>query len=538
MANRPAPRELIKRGKSAWADKELWRDLLEEAYELAAPMRNPYETRSLSPGSRRKDRVFDSTLQQSLFRFSSRLQSEITPPLQKWASLIPGPLVPPDLLDELKRDLEILRDAFFAVLFASNWDTAVHEYYLDLGFGTAAMLVLEGDDVTPIHFIVVPQPFFALEEGPYGSISAIFRKRKMSIRNIEPTWKDIFEHEDAAGKPDGWDRWVEDKGDDKIEVQDITYIDFETGQWRYDVVITDAIANSGKAETRIVARDYDENPWIISRWSRNAFEVQGRGPVLHALPDAKVLNRTKELVLKNASLAIAGMWTAVDDGVLNPNTIVIKPGAVIPVGSNGGGRGPSLQSLHSGTDFDVSQLIIDDHVLAVKRALFDDQLPPETGAVRSATEILQRAQELQSMIESPFARLHQEFVRPLFQRVLSVLGRKGLLGKFAKVVVDGSVIDIQVTSQLAQAENIKSLNNYVQLLELSQTLLGEEVTRLGIKVEDAPAFMAERLGVDSSLIRTQEERQLIQARAQADLAAQQEAELAAAPQQQLIAPAA
>ena len=91
---RPTVKTLLLRAKKAWADKDQWRGLLEEAYELASPMRNPYDTEHVS-GSRRKDRVFDSTLQQSLFRFSSRLQSDITPPLQKWANMIPGPLFLP-----------------------------------------------------------------------------------------------------------------------------------------------------------------------------------------------------------------------------------------------------------------------------------------------------------------------------------------------------------------------------------------------------------------------------------------------------------
>ena len=382
MSHRPTTKTLLKRATSAWVDKDQWRDILEEAYELASPMRNPYDTHQ-TRGARRKDRVFDSTLQQSLFRFSSRLQSEITPPLQKWATPIPGPFVPKKQVDELKADLEILRDIFFAVLFTSNWDTAVHEYYLELGLGTAAMLVLEGDDRVPIRFVVVPQPFFALEEGPYGEVSGVFRKRMITVRNIIPTWGiDVFEG-DAEAQPPGWQQWLADHGDEEVEVQEITYVDFETGTWNYDVIITDAVASSGKSELRIVTRTYDENPWIISRWSRNAFEAQGRGPVLHALPDAKVLNRIKEMILKNASLAIAGVWTGVDDGVLDPDTIVISPGAVIPVASNAaGGRGPSLQSLTTGTDFSVAQLVIEDHQNAVKRALFDDQLPPETGAVR------------------------------------------------------------------------------------------------------------------------------------------------------------
>ena len=178
---RQSVKKLLLRGKDAWVDKDLWRSLLEDAYELACPQRNPYD--NVSPGSRKTDRVFDSTLPQALFRFSSRLQSELTPPLQKWGNLVPGPLVPEQHREELRGKLQILRDIFFATLAASNWDTAVHEYWLELGLGTAAMLVLEGDDETPVHFVVVPQPFFALEEGPYGGISAVFRKYKMAVRN-------------------------------------------------------------------------------------------------------------------------------------------------------------------------------------------------------------------------------------------------------------------------------------------------------------------------------------------------------------------
>ena len=63
-------------------------------------------------------------------------------------------------------------------------------------------------------------------------------------------------------------------------------------------------------------------------------ERYGRGPVLYALPDIKTLNKVVELTLKNASISIGGVFTAVDDGVLNPQTISIVPGAVIGVSSN------------------------------------------------------------------------------------------------------------------------------------------------------------------------------------------------------------
>jgi hypothetical protein len=87
------------------------------------------------------------------------------------------------------------------------------------------------------------------------------------------------------------------------------------------------------------------SPWVISRYMKVSGEVYGRGPLLTALPDIKTLNKTLELLLKNASLAVSGAYTAADDGVLNPQTVKIVPGAIIPVARNGGPQGDSLKPL-------------------------------------------------------------------------------------------------------------------------------------------------------------------------------------------------
>ncbi len=117
------------------------------------------------------------------------------------------------------------------------------------------------------------------------------------------------------------------------------------------------------------------SPWVISRYMKVAGEIYGRGPLITALPDIKTLNKTKELLLKNASLAVAGVYTAADDGVLNPNTVKIVPGAIIPVARNGGPQGPALLALPRSGDFNVSQLIINDMVQNIKRILLDECQP-------------------------------------------------------------------------------------------------------------------------------------------------------------------
>ena len=73
------------------------------------------------------------------------------------------------------------------------------------------------------------------------------------------------------------------------------------------------------------------SPWIVARYMKVAGEVYGRGPLVTAIPDIKTLNKTLELLLlKNASLSIAGVYTAADDGVLNPQTISISAGCYYP----------------------------------------------------------------------------------------------------------------------------------------------------------------------------------------------------------------
>ena len=144
-----------------------------------------------------------------------------------------------------------------------------------------------------------------------------------------------------------------------------------------------------------------------------AGEIYGRGLLLTALPDIKTLNKTKELLLKNATLSVMPVFTAQDDGVLNPHTVKIVPGAIIPVARNGGSQGESLRPLPRAGDFNVSQLIINDLRMSIKQILLDESLPPDNMSARSATEIVERMKELSQNLGSAFGRLINETMIPI-----------------------------------------------------------------------------------------------------------------------------
>jgi len=499
------PEQLITRANLAEQTKQTWIPMLRDAYEFALPMRNLYE--QTHPGTEKMDRVFDSTAINSTQKFATRMQAGIVPPFQKWQTFEPGPETPEKIRPAVLKKLQRVREQFFNLIHTSNFDTSSSEFFMDLASGTAIMLVLEGDDRNPIQFTAVPNAQVSMDEGPMGSVDGVFRTHTIPLRNVEATWSDIS----GEGKAD-IAKQLSENPNGKITLLEATYFDHKADKFRYEVVIkgftTDPTVgavqgqNTESKANRIVERELEESPWIITRWIKVAGEVFGRGPLLFALPDIRTANKVKEMILQRASFDVAGMWAAVDDGVLNPFTVEIAPGNIIPVGAAN-----SLQPLTPSGNFDVSQLILADLQASIKQALLDRGIPDETASVRSPTEIVERIKEMQTDIGSPFARIMSELIIPLTNRVLGIGSRKGLID--TKIIVDGKRVKIVPTSPLATQQNLDDLQTTVQWLQLN-TGMGMDIAGMGIKIEDFPAWSAEKLGVDQTLVRDDVERETLQ----------------------------
>ena len=305
--------------------------MYEECYEYALPQRNLYDGyyEGNVPGQRKTSKVFDSTAIHSTMRFANRIQSALFQPYKNWVKLNPGGEIPEDRKLEVQLALDKMNETMFSVLRQTNFDVAIGEFLLDLCVGTACMLILPGkSDDKPINFIAVPQYLISFDEGPYGEIDNVYRKLRLKNSVITRQFEDAKIPQDLQQK-------IDRKPEDFTEFVEATMLDPATDQYKYCVIYK-------KTSEKIVERSYKTMPWIVSRYMKVAGEIYGRGPLLTAMPDIKSLNKTVELLLKNASINIAGVYTASDDGVLNPNTVRIAPGAIIPVARNAGPQGPSL----------------------------------------------------------------------------------------------------------------------------------------------------------------------------------------------------
>lgn len=484
--------QIMKRHDMAQRKKDEFQQIYQDAYEFALPQRQLYGVwEGSATGSNKMTRVFDSTAINSTQRFANRLQSVVFPPQRKWARLEPGSSIPDDRRSQAQDVLDAYAEKMFAVLKQSNFDIAIGEFLLDLAVGTAAMMVQPGDDVNPINFVPVPLFLVSYEEGANGQVDNVYRRMRMKGESIERQWPD-------AKIPEEMRRRIEQKPTDDIELIEATIHDYKRGDYCYHVI--DKVSKQ-----EIVYRRRKSSPWIVSRYMKVAGELYGRGPLMTAMPDIKTLNKVKELLLKNASLAVAGVYTAADDGVLNPNTVKIVPGAIIPVARNGGPQGPALQPLTRAGDFNVSQLIIGDLVANIKRILLDESLPPDNMSARSATEIVERMKELAQNLGSAFGRLINETMIPLTAKILEVMDERGMID--LPLQINGLEVKVTPVAPLAQAQSMEEINAIMQYAQIMQGFGSDGA--VAIKTEMVVDYIGDKLGVPSLVRNNMAERAIL-----------------------------
>jgi hypothetical protein len=494
--------EVLQRHKVAERRRDHWRGLLEDAYKYALPQRNLYsgDWEANVPGSPKMDDVYDSTAIHSVQRFANRIQSTLFPPYRNWARLTTGNEVDEEVREPLQAGLDKYGETMFNVLRQSNFDLAMSEFLLDLAAGTACMMITAKPE-QGLNFEAVPSYLVALEAGAHGKVDTVYRKLRLKGEAILQQWPDAQIDADLA-------REIEDKPTEEINLVEATIYRPEENYYCYHLI-------EPEKKRELVYRETASSAWVITRYMVASGEVTGRGPLLTALPDIRSINATKKLILQNASLAVAGIYTAADDGVLNPATVSIKPGSIIPVARNGGPQGESLRALPRGGDFNVGQMVLEDLKIGIKQILLDDTLPSDNMSARSATEMSHRIGTLATQMGASFGRLIEEALIPIVSRVLYVMDEQNLIELPLKI--DGQEVKIVPISPLAKAQNAEELQSVVQFMQIAAGMGPQG--QLTLNQDRALDFIADRLGIPARVLNTDEEKEAVMQQMQ-ELAAQ------------------
>lgn len=459
-----------------------WESLWRDCYTYVLPQRGAGFGAEFAPGRNHAERTFDGTASDAVDQLAASLLAELTPPWSQWFGLVPGRQVGVLERGALAESLDQVSLTIQAHLDRSNFAAEIHQAFLDLvTVGSATLLFEEAPigDLSAFRLTAVPMAEIWLEAGSDGQISGHFRQSSLPLDALCARFPDAELPRKLLNESRG----------NKEQCLPVIEAVLPAGPGFHYVAM---LHRDTGQPVLLTSGRFESSPFISFRWLKGAGEVYGRSPVMTVLPDIKTVNKVVELVLKNASISVTGIWQADDDGVLNPANIQLVPGSIIPkaVGSAG------LTPLQAPGRFDVSSLMQDELRGRIRHALLVDRLGAIGSRKMTATEVLERSAEMTRLLGATYGRLQAELLTPLLSRAIAILRRRGEIPDLA---LDGRLVDLQYKSPLARLQAQQDVQSTLLWLETTAKMGAEAVAAV-----DLPAtarWLGDRLGVPGQLIR-------------------------------------
>lgn len=463
----------------------VWESLWDTTYRFICPERNAVFRRDRSPNEAQSE-VFDATGIDSAERLVNLVLAGLIPPWQQWMRFRPGRAVKGAQRERARAALHEVQAQVEAALQGSGFYEEMQPMLLDRTVGGTGALEWRrvGDR---LRFRCLPLADVAIEEDYSGRVSAIAYRCEWSLMDLRRVYG-------ADRLPPELRGLTDEHSMHKCVALSAVEAD---GQWRYTFMLDNS---AGTVLETTVTR---HSRMLATRWSKLPGTPYGRGPGLRALSDVRALNKLKELTLKNAAKAVAGVYTAINDGVLNPYTVSFEPGAVIPVGSNSVNE-PSLRELPVTARFDVSQFSMEELRSSIKSTFLADQFGDLARTPRSATEVAERSRILAQDLGTTIARLQGEIIAPVINVVIDFLEQTRRIEPMPPI--DGLTVDVEFLGRLAQAQLMSDVENLIQYAQVV-TEFGQIDPKAGLVLDVHKALrrVGELKGIHPEDMRTEQE---------------------------------
>jgi hypothetical protein len=466
---------------NAKSRRDKWTNLWRECYEYALPQQEG--TTFDTSGRSRVDDIFDGTAMDSVEQLAASLLGNLTPPWSQWFGLTAGPDLDEEQVTLLAPALEKAGRLLQSHLDRSNFTTEMHQAFLDVIVGGTATLLFEESQpggYSAFRFKAISLSQSVLEEGiRTGRLDTIYRIAEMKLSELQDRFTDV----ELPAKI-----IAEGQKDTQKSFRVLETIIPESLYYNYHAFLIE----DEKNPIILATGKFAQSPFISFRWMKSPGEVYGRSPVMKTLPDIKTANKVVELILKNASIAVSGVWQADDDGIINLSNIDLSPGSIIPkaVGSSG------LTPLKMPSNFDISQIVLQDLRARIRHALLSDRLGTIGQGQMTATEVLERSAEMALLLGATYGRMQSELLTPLIQRAYGILRRRG---EVPDIDIDGRLVTIDYRSPLALGQGQNSIQNTLYWIQ-SIAAMGPEASAT-VDLAMAAKYLGKALGVPADLIK-------------------------------------
>lgn len=485
------PKQIIERKNFLKTQRVQWENHWQELGEFIQPNKAVITVKRTT-GDKMNTHLYDNTAIQSNELLAGALHGLLTNPYTQWFELTTG--VPAlDSKDNVRKWLQDTARKMHNVLNDSNFQTEIHEYYLDLGcFGTGPLL-MEEDEKSIVRFMAIFIGNIYVAENDKGVIDEVQREIHWPARLIiDHFGKDVIKSRKvqeayAANSDDKFciiHHVYPNRGDRSGKLSNFDFIS-------HYILVED--------ESDITVKGFDEMPFIIGRWSKTTDETYGRGPGMTALPEAKTINKMTEMTLLAAAKII-------DPPIALPDNGYVLPLQTGPSGVNyyrAGTQDEVKQIFNRDIRIDFGEALMEKHRQRIREAFFVDQLQLNVGPQMTATEVNQRTDEKMRLLGPMLGRQDNELLSPMITRLYKIMSKRGLLDSPPSEVKS---FGVKYSSTIARVQRQAEGDNILKTLNVVAPLINLDPScRHNIDCDQAVKMIAKIYGAPQEVLRDQDE---------------------------------
>jgi hypothetical protein len=425
--------EVIKRQEKFEAERSTTESTWQEILQYVVPRKGNVISEG-TPGEKRGSELFDTTAIMANELLAGALHSMLTNMTSPFFELVFGD-EELDNDEEVRAWLQKVADAMHHVMNNSNFQTEVHELYIDLpSIGMATMYAADHKDAI-VHFSARDMKEIYVDENNLGMVDIVHRVFRWKARQIIQEFG-----EDKV--PDVVKKKFGENSEDQFKI--IHAVEPETRKdQRYKFRSRYILAEE---KCKLDEGGYAEFPFVTPRWTKTSGEKYGRGCGTAMLPDVKMVNVMMETTLKGAQKTVDPPLMVPDDGVIG--RVRLTPGGLTVVRP-----GFEIKPLTTDARIDFGYQAVEDVRKRIRSGWYVDQLQLNEGPQMTATEVNQRTEEKLRLMGPVLGRQHFEFLRPLIERVYGIMLRAGKIppvpAKAAK-----RKFDVRYSSLIAKAQRM------------------------------------------------------------------------------------
>jgi len=453
-------------------------------------------TTTVAPGTKRGSKIFNTHPVLALEQLAGGLHGMLTSPALRWFKLQPAP--------HLARDRQVL--AWFEAATdimdthiktaATGAGVALHETFLELS-GPGCGVIFIADKGRPgARFQSIPLAECYFAENADRQVDTLYREYELPLREVLRLWPDTA--------PDELRRKSNSDPDMPVRILHATEPAAGSG--------ARGAANRGGWDTMWCHKDhylehgrYQEFPFAVGRWTLRSGETYGAGAGVNALADVKMLNEIERLNLRGLAKVVDPPQMLPDDGFLNaPN---FNPGAFNYL-RNDTRHIDKIGPINTGARPDLAEKKIDQVQERISGIFYVTWLRLPQQPNMTATEVLQRRDELLRLLGPMVERLEAELLAPLLNRTFMVLLRNGFFPPLPAALARNGGWWVEFLGPLSRAQRQADADTVMRFFAAMQPLMQIDPTVANIvHPQRTGEWLADRTGMPLMLLRTPDELQ-------------------------------